>query len=62
MLNKILEKIFGKDPDIFDAKGNVMHKLPEERWSQWRGRFEKSALYDWRKHIGTERTPRKPQN
>ena len=62
MLSKILEKIFGKDPDIFDAQGNVMHKLPESRWTAWRARFEKGANYDWRTHVGTERTPRKPRN
>ncbi len=62
MLNKILDLVYGKDPDIFDVHGNVLHKLPADRWSQWRARFEKSARYDWTKHTGTERVVRKPKN
>lgn len=61
MLNKILGLVFGKDPDIFDAQGNVVHKLPEDLWARWRGRFENNVRYDWKKHVGTERTPRKPK-
>lgn len=26
----IIDFIFGKDPDIFDEKGNVSHKLPKK--------------------------------
>ena len=62
MLNKILSLVFGKEPDIFDVHGNVLHKLPDHRWSQWRERFEKSRNYDWRQHVGTERIVRKPKN
>lgn len=62
MISKILDIMFGKRPDIFDANGNVVHKLPDERWKAWRDRFEKNSEYDWHKHRGTERTPRKPQN
>lgn len=54
MLQKVLDLLFGKDPDIFDEKGNVVHKFPEEKWKAWRARFE-NAEYDWRKHRGTER-------
>lgn len=54
MLNKVLDFIFGKAPDIFDAKGDVVHKLPPERWQQWNERFKKNE-FDWRKHKGTER-------
>jgi hypothetical protein len=59
MLNKILDIIFGKAPDIFDAKGGVLHKLPEERWTQWHARFKKSE-FDWRQHKGTERKVESP--
>ena len=62
MLNKIIGLVFGKDPDIFDIHGNVLHKLPASRWTAWRARFEKNAHYDWKKHVGTERIVRKPQN
>ena len=24
--------MLGKDPDIFDDKGNVLHKLPKKKW------------------------------
>jgi hypothetical protein len=54
-MNKLLHFLFGKPADIFDAKGNVVHKLPEERWKAWRQRFEKSADYDWHHHRGTKR-------
>lgn len=59
MLSKVLDFIFGKAPDIFDDKGNVVHKLPSERWQAWRDRFEKSADFDWRKHQGTKREVKK---
>ncbi|MBX3022278.1 MAG: hypothetical protein KF799_11450 [Bdellovibrionales bacterium] len=62
MVSKILDILFGKTPDIFDANGNVVHKLPEERWKSWRERFEKNGDFNWRQHRGTERTVRKPQN
>lgn len=63
-MKKLLTFLFGKSPDIFDANGNVVHKLPDDRWKAWRDRFEKSASYDWRHHKGTERqiktSPAKP--
>lgn len=58
----ILSFLFGKAPQIFDAKGNVVHKLPEDRWKAWRDRFEKNPEFDWHKHRGSERQVRKPQN
>lgn len=61
MFSKILHFMFGRPPQIFDAKGNVVHQLPEDRWKAWRERFQKPE-YDWHTHRGTERTPRKPQN
>ena len=55
MISKVLDFLFGKSPDIFDANGNVLHKLPPEKWKAWRERFEKKSEYDWRRHRGTER-------
>ena len=55
MVSKLLDFLFGKSPDIFDAEGNVLHKFPEEKWQAWRARFEKNKEFDWRKHRGTER-------
>jgi len=60
-MGKLLQFLFGKAPDIFDKKGNVVHKLPEDRWIAWSNRFEKNPDYDWRKHHGTERKVSKPQ-
>jgi len=54
-MSKLLDFIFGKAPDIFDSKGGVLHKLPQERWQQWNDRFQKSNDYNWRDHKGTER-------
>lgn len=59
MIVKVLDFLFGKAPDIFDAQGNVVHKLPPEKWKAWRDRFE-TKEYDWRQHQGTKREIRKP--
>jgi hypothetical protein len=57
-MSKLLDWLFGKSPDIFDAKGNVLHKLPEERWKNWEERYKKTD-YNWRQHKGTERNVKK---
>ncbi|HMN69625.1 MAG TPA: hypothetical protein PKC28_13875 [Bdellovibrionales bacterium] len=54
MVGKLLDFLFGKNPDIFDAHGTVVHKLPPEKWKAWKDRFE-SGEYDWRQHRGTKR-------
>ena len=54
MLNKILDFLFGKSPDIFDADGNIVHKFPPEKWKAWNDRFKKNE-YDWRTHKGTDK-------
>lgn len=54
MIKGLLQFLFGKNPDIFDAEGNVVHNLPPEKWAAWNKRFLE-ASYDWRKHKGTER-------
>lgn len=58
-MGKILGFLFGKSPDIFDAKGEVVHKLPDNYWKAWRERFDHNPDYDWHKHCGTERRVRK---
>ncbi len=55
MLGNILDFLFGKAPDIFDADGNVVHKFKAEKWKSWNDRFSNNGEYDWRKHKGTER-------
>ncbi len=59
MISKVLGFLFGKSPDIFDEKGNVVHKFSAEKWQAWRDRFEKNAEFDWRKHQGTKREVKK---
>ncbi len=46
--------LFGKDPDIFDDKGNVLHKLPKKKWDDWNNRIIKGADYNWREHKGAQ--------
>jgi hypothetical protein len=52
---KILDFLFGKSPDIFDEHGNVVHKLGDKKWQDWRNRFIANKEYNWREHRGTER-------
>ncbi|MGE3683142.1 MAG: hypothetical protein AB7G93_15575 [Bdellovibrionales bacterium] len=59
-MNKLIGFLFGKRPDIFDAEGNIVHRLPPEKWKAWRARFEQSRDYDWRQHTGTKREIKKP--
>lgn len=47
----LLDFLFGKDPDIFDEKGQVRHRFTENKWSSWNDRF-RSSEYDWRQHKG----------
>lgn len=52
MLNKILDFLFGKEPEIFDAKGRVYHKLPKKKWDDWMNRYVHGSEYNWREHTG----------
>ncbi len=54
MLKNISNFLFGKDADIFDDKGNVLHKLPRKQWDDWNSRIIKGSEYNWREHKGTE--------
>ncbi len=44
--------LFGKDPDIFDDKGNVQHKHPAQKWEAWHQRTKRDPSYNWRNHSG----------
>lgn len=54
VLKSIGNFLFGKDPDIFDDKGNVLHKLPKKKWDDWNNRIIKGSDYNWREHKGTQ--------
>ncbi len=52
ILKKLGDILFGKDPDIFDGKGNVRHLLPTEKWKAWDDRIRGNPEYNWRDHTG----------
>lgn len=54
LLKSIGDFLFGKDPDIFDDRGRVVHKFPEEKWKAWDNRLKANPDYDWRNHTGKE--------
>lgn len=47
--------LFGKDPDIFDANGRVVHKFDDQKWKNWDNRLKQNPTYDWKKHGAVER-------
>ncbi len=53
-LKKILDFLFGHDPEIFDEKGQVRHRLPPKVWTQWKDRTKSSPSTNWRQHAGTK--------
>lgn len=53
MLKKVLEFLFGKEPDIFDENGRVQHNLPKEKWENWHKRYMGGEEFNWRTHTGT---------
>jgi hypothetical protein len=54
ILKGIGDFLFGKDPKIFDEKGNVRHNFSEQKWVDWDQRIRKNPNYDWREHAGVE--------
>jgi hypothetical protein len=52
ILKSIGDFLFGKDPDIFDEKGRVAHKLPKKKWDDWHNRTKTDPEYNWRNHTG----------
>ena len=53
LLTAIGNFLFGKEPDIFDENGNVVHKHPKKKWDAWQNRFKTDQRYNWRNHTGT---------
>ena len=54
ILSRVLGFFFGKDPDIFDDKGRVRHKLPSQTWQRWHDRYASDPKNNWRHHAGTQ--------
>jgi len=54
ILKKVGEFLLGKDPDIFDDKGRVIHRFPKRKWEDWQNRYIKSKDYNWREHTGAK--------
>lgn len=54
LLNSVFDFLFGKEADIFDENGRVVHKLPKKRWDLWQNRIKGEAQYNWRNHTGTQ--------
>lgn len=54
ILKKIADFIGGKEPDIFDDKGQVLHKLRKKQWDDWNNRLIKNSEYNWREHKGSQ--------
>lgn len=52
ILKKISDFLLGKEPDIFDDKGRVLHKLPKKKWDDWNNRIISGEEYNWREHTG----------
>lgn len=52
ILKSIGQFLVGKDPDIFDEKGRVSHKLPKKKWDAWHNRTKIDPQYNWRNHTG----------
>ena len=51
-LKKILSFIFGKEPSIFNKKGEVEHHFPKTKWKKWQNRIQNNPDYNWRHHLG----------
>jgi hypothetical protein len=41
--------LFGRDPNIFDENGQVVHKIPRPVWKKWEDRYKQN---NWRVHSG----------
>ncbi|MBC7467343.1 MAG: hypothetical protein H7256_15240 [Bdellovibrio sp.] len=51
---KLANIVGGSEPDIFDDKGQIAHKLPKKKWDDWQNRLIQSAEYNWREHKGSK--------
>ncbi len=54
IIKKITDFLFGKDPEIFDERGNVHHRISQKTWSKWKDKTKSDPAYNWRQHSGTK--------
>jgi len=54
ILKAIGNFLFGKNPDIFDENGNVLHRHPKKKWDNWQNKYKTDQSYNWRNHTGTQ--------
>lgn len=59
-LKSVAQFIIGKDPDIFDERGNVLHKFTDDKWNAWNNRLKTNPDYDWTNHVAREKIKQKP--
>lgn len=52
---KILYFLGGKPPEIIFKDGEVTHVHSDQKWQQWRDRFERNPDFQWKNHIGFRR-------
>ena len=50
-MSRILNFLFGRFPKIF-KENQVHHDLDPHSWKEWKGRYQKSEEYNWRRHSG----------
>lgn len=61
LVKTVVNFLFGKEPDIFDDKGRVLHKLPKKKWEDWNNRIIKGDDYNWREHTGSHAGAKSPE-
>ena len=54
MLKWLGNFMFGKNAQIFDENGHVLHQFPEEKWAKWNNRLKTNPDYNWHLHAGKE--------
>jgi hypothetical protein len=52
ILKTLGDFFFGKNPDIFDDKGQVLHRHPKKKWDRWQNRYKNDPNFNWRHHSG----------
>lgn len=60
LLKSIGDILFGKQSEIFDEAGNVIHKHPKKKWDNWQNRYKNEPAYNWRQHQGVGRSGSSP--
>ncbi len=58
-MSKIIDFLFGKEPEIFNERGQVVHKLPKKKWDAWYNRTKIDPGYNWRNHSGVSGKPKR---